>query len=97
MARMNTDSLPDDLLPIKDAARLVPGLRPGRCIHYSALYRRVLSGQLRAWRIGRRLLVSRADVRALIKPVAVKVQTAEPTPPGMPAWAREELRKRGLV
>jgi hypothetical protein len=61
--------LPDDLLPLTQAAKLLPGDRPGRGVHVSTLYRWVYSGRLRAWLRCGRVLVSRAEVLGLNRPV----------------------------
>lgn len=57
--------LPEDTITAKVAARLVG-------VHVSAVYRWVMSGRLRAWRVGGRLRLSRADVLAVIQAVQAR-------------------------
>ncbi len=75
--------LPADAIGVPDAARLL-GRRPG------FLYRRLLRGQLRGWRIGgSSWVVSRADVLAMIEVVG-------PVESGHERAVRE-LAARGMV
>lgn len=74
-ACMNTHEptpLPNDLISTSEAIRLIPGTRPGKAIHVATLYRLVLAGKLRGWKVGRRTLVSRSEVVGLIRPLTVK-------------------------
>lgn len=57
--------LPEDTITAKAAARLVG-------VHVSAVYRWVMSGRLRAWRVGGRLRLSRADVLAVVQAVQAR-------------------------
>lgn len=63
--QLPTVPTPDDLLPLTEAARLLPSSRRGKRLHASTLYRWVREGRLRAWRIGRYWFVSAREVRAL--------------------------------
>lgn len=59
---------PDDLLSLKDAAKLIPSPYGGnRGIHVNTMKRWVLSGRVRHWKIGPFILVSKADVLAMPK------------------------------
>lgn len=67
---MTTDpkNLPSDLITVKEAARLAHNT------HQSTIRRWVLSGKMPGYRLaGRKFLVSRADVLAMIQPAATKV------------------------
>ena len=57
--------LPEDTITAKAGARLVG-------VHVSAVYRWVMCGRLRAWRVGGRLRLSRADVLAVIQAVQAR-------------------------
>jgi excisionase family DNA binding protein len=93
------DELPDDLVGLSEATRLIPSVRPGRKVHVTSLYRWIAQGRLRAWRRGKHLFVSRADLAALHQ---VR-QPAPPSPVGTKAerrraqeWARQTLEEFGL-
>lgn len=60
-----------DLIPLKDACKLLPSGRAGKRVHLATLYRWVLSGKLPAVRRGRNYFVRREDLDALHKPVEV--------------------------
>ena len=66
---MDTPELPSDLIPVNEAIRLLPGQKPGRTPHIASLYRWVQEGRLRGWKVAGRLVVSRAEVLGLIRPV----------------------------
>lgn len=81
--------LPEDLVSIVEAARLVV-CSPG-CVR-----RWALSGRVRCWKRCGRLFVSRAEVLGLFK----EQRPAQPPPPVErrqvePAWVLETLRKAG--
>lgn len=60
----NTSDIPDDLITVKEAARLVHNT------HTATIRRWVLNGKLQGYTLaGTRWLVSRADVLALIQPL----------------------------
>jgi len=91
-------SYPEDLLPAREAVRLLPGARRGKAVHIATLYRLVHSGRLRAWRVGGRLHVSAAEVRALVEPVTPRGAKG---PPGLTRaqearLTAEVLRRHGL-
>jgi excisionase family DNA binding protein len=67
---------PADLIPMAEAARLLPSNRPGKRLHVATLYRWLFSGRLRGWKIGRHYHVSRAEVLRMAEPVEV----AQPAP-----------------
>jgi hypothetical protein len=69
----STSQTPADLIPLREAAQLIPSRVPGRKLHVSTLVRWVQSGRLRAWRSGRHLFVSRAEVPLVFVPVPVVV------------------------
>lgn len=75
---LGTDStsgpFPDDLISTTEAARLIPSGQPGRKTHTSTIVRWVKQGRLRGWRRGSRLLVSQAEVYALLRPEPVEVR-----------------------
>ena len=83
---------PRDLITPREAARLVG-------THLSTVHRWLHSGRLRGWRrAGTRYLVSRAEVLAVIQPVAVgEVETPRTAAEDAAAAerAREYLRARG--
>ena len=64
---MDTQETPADLIGLAEAAKLLPCIRPGRKTNVATIWRKVDRGELRAWRMGRWLLVSRADVIGLIR------------------------------
>ena len=59
---MNT---PNDLIGLKEAAKLVPSPRGGKGVHINSLRRWCLTGRLRYWRQGPWLFVSKADLATL--------------------------------
>lgn len=63
---------PSDLITITEAARLIPGSRPGKRTHNATVIRWCQNGILRYWkrpgRTKRLFVVSRADVLALLEP-----------------------------
>ena len=65
---MSDTDVPDDLIPIAQAAKLVPSPRPGRGTNLSTVYRWCNAGRLRHWRQGRWRFVSRAEVLGLLRP-----------------------------
>jgi excisionase family DNA binding protein len=84
-----TEELPDDLLTVKEAAKLLKPAR-GRRVHVSSVLRWVLQGRLQGYRRGHYWFVRRADVLALTQPVQVIQQ------PRM-ATARECQREQERV
>lgn len=87
-------TVPDDLLCLKDAAKLVPSPHGGgRGVHQNTLKRWIFSGRLRHWKIGPYLLVRKADLMDLIKPAE------KPAPPPPPVLSRtdEILKRHGLL
>lgn len=57
--------IPDDLIPLAEAARLLPSRKPGKRLNTSTLYRWLSSGRIQGYRIGSVWFVRRADVLAL--------------------------------
>lgn len=68
MQPSKSTGLPQDLLPLCEAARLLPGIRPGKRLNVATLWRWCRTGKIPAWRIGRSWFVSRADVLAMPRP-----------------------------
>jgi hypothetical protein len=79
------DTAPDDLIPLSEARLLIPSRKGGR-VAIQTLYRWILKGKLRGWRIGAYWFASRTEVLAL--PERVSVQLAPQ------AAARLEERER---
>ncbi len=98
----NTTQPPDDLVGLAEAARILPCAIPGRKIHTATLCRWIFSGRLRGWKICGRLFVSRADLRALARPVKVKVGAIEQRKEKVAAnkererWTRDTLAAHGI-
>jgi excisionase family DNA binding protein len=92
MVRMDATDFPDDLLKPSEAAVLL------HC-HVATVYRLVGRGLLRAWRRGlsRRLLVSRADALALLRPVPVAVTGGRVQPEKTRARELEDRRTREVL
>ncbi len=79
-------AIPDDLITVREASGLVPSPRGGRT-NRSTLLRWINAGKLRAWKTrGTWILVSRAEVLELLKPVPVQ-------PPYFPPTKTELLRQ----
>lgn len=84
--RRSPPVLPADLITLKTAAKILN-------VHRGTVYRWVLEGRLRAYRIaGCRYMVSRPDLEAAVRPVGV-------VPDHDPAAerAREALRRGGFA
>lgn len=75
--------IPDDLIGLAEACRLLPGKRPGKHMSLSALWRWTETGRLRCWRVGRLRFVRRQDVLA-------QAQRG-----GLPPVLREEAQASG--
>ena len=75
--REHSDELPEDAVTLNAAAALLPGSRPGRRLSLKSMYRWVMEGRLRGWRVGRTLLVSKGDVLALARPCRAPVDVEE--------------------
>jgi hypothetical protein len=91
---------PDDLIGLSEACRLIPSRKPGRRLHVATLYRWVLSGRVRGWRIGRGLFVSRADMLRLARPVDVAEDPAAGelrSAAERAKWAEAVLRRHGVL
>jgi hypothetical protein len=92
--------LPDDLLPLCRAARLVPSRRPGKSVHVNTIRRLVKRGQLRAWRFAGTRYVSQAEVMGLFHPEARSPKEAPrtgATRKQLDAWTLEVLRRHKLA
>lgn len=64
---MDATTTPDDLIPLAEARLLIPSPRPGKRTNLATVYRLIDSGELPAWKRGRWLFVSRADVLGLVE------------------------------
>jgi hypothetical protein len=73
----NTTGNPDDLLPLSEAAALIPSHRAGKRVHPVTLLRFIKSGRLPAVRRGVWYFVRRADVERLAagEPVVTNQRT----------------------
>jgi hypothetical protein len=91
------DVTPTDLIPLAEARLLMPSPRPGKRTNLATVYRMIVSGQLRAWRRGRWLFVSKAEV--LEMPERVK-RTPRPPPveerADLDRWRQEGMKRFGL-
>jgi excisionase family DNA binding protein len=81
MSEPNPHRLPDDLIPPRVAAGILPRTSEGNKVSLRSIYRWIRDGKLPSWRIGRRYFVSKSDVLGLVRPVPVKP---------VPAVARHE-------
>jgi hypothetical protein len=92
------EGLPPDLLHVTQAAKLLPGLRPGKCINAATLWRWTRTGRLPSWKIGGCVYVSRGDVLKMARPVALRGVVAPAVVRSeMHREAEEDLRRRGLM
>jgi excisionase family DNA binding protein len=63
-----TQTIPEDLIGLAEAAALLPGRKSGKKVSTSTIYRWAERGKLRRWRLlNREWRVSRAEVLALIE------------------------------
>ncbi len=62
---MQSDAIPSDLIQLPEAATLLG-------ISRQSMLRWCIQGKIRAWRVGHRWRVSRADVVALCKPWSIQ-------------------------
>lgn len=60
---------PDDLIPAIEATKLLPSSRTGKRIAVQTVYRWIENGRLRGWRLGGCVFVSRAEARAMLRPI----------------------------
>lgn len=93
------DGPPDDLIGLLEAAHMIPSRKPGRTLSPVTMWRWVLAGKLRSWRIGGHYFVSRREVRLLARPVAVvvdAVQEGRRRAAEREAWANSVLREHGI-
>lgn len=96
---MTTDSIPDDLCPVNVAASLLPGSGKRGRISIATVYRWLLAGRLRSWRLGGRRFVSRQEVLSLLVPVPPRPDAKhvpEPTRAQQARETSETLRRFGL-
>lgn len=64
-----TMDTPQDLMSLRDAAKEYSREKIGAIgIKYATLYSWVTRGELRHWRQGEKIFVSRAEVEAMIRP-----------------------------
>lgn len=87
---MEATGLPDDLIGLAEACKLLPGTRPGKRLHISTIFRWAATGKLPSWRVGKRTFVSRSDVRALARPTVPPVQPVS-------AAVRSEEHRRAVT
>lgn len=87
----HTPGTPTDLICLREAASLLPGIRPGKRMHLATLFRWCQEGKLPSWRIASRWFVSKADVLAMAKPVAPRQR-----PQFVPACVRSEEHRRAV-
>lgn len=93
-----SNDIPDDLIPLAEARLLIPSPRPGKRTNLATVYRLITAGQLRAWKRGRWLFVSKAEV--LDMPERVR---RTPLPPPVEdraeidRWTLAGLKKFGLA
>lgn len=59
---------PDDLIPLRDAARLIPSYRMGRPVHVSCVLRWAKSGRLQLYKCGSGYRVSLSELRSKFGP-----------------------------
>lgn len=92
------DSIPDDLIDTTSATHLIPGQKPGKRIDIGTLYRWLRCGLLRAWKVRRRWMVSKADVLGLLRPANVEQDDAKGARTVRERAARtdEVLRRAGI-
>jgi len=93
--------IPEDLLSLPEAARLVPSPRAGRRCHRSTLKRWIFQGELPGYRRGRYWYVSRAELLAYVGPVRADVPLRPEAMARAEASQRarqtdQELRKAGV-
>ncbi len=93
MASKLDDLIPSDLITTKEAARLVNNT------HRNTIRRWILSGKIKAYKLGKRYLLSRADVLNLITPHIVHKPDLPPTKREMTAreaYVDQRLREVGV-
>lgn len=73
------NELPDDLIGIKAATKLIPSPKAGASTSLSTLYRWINKGKLRCWKRDRFRLVSRAQLLALLEPQPLPIGAPVPT------------------
>jgi excisionase family DNA binding protein len=99
MSDSNYDA--EDVIPISQAAKLLPSHVPGRKIHIRTIYRWISEGKLTAVRRGRYYFVTRASVLALMRPALPKVKGAGGGRSGrrarQPAWVQQRLEAAGIA
>lgn len=66
----NTSSipLPDDLIGLAEACKLMPSRKPGRRLHCVTVYRWITRGKIQGWRIGGHWFVSKAQLLDMARP-----------------------------
>ena len=95
----NSEDVPPDLIGTAEALALLPGTGASGRMALGSYYRLISGGHLRAWRLGGRYYVSKAEVLALLEPV--RVQTASehhkrPTRAQSAARTKEVLERFGV-
>jgi hypothetical protein len=82
-----------DLLTLRQAAKLLPGLRGGERINHTTLWRWVQAGKIPAYRIGSAWFVLRGDLTKLVTPAEIEVQPRIPTRAEVEQEARERTAR----
>lgn len=93
--------LPEDLVPVAEAVRLLPSSKPGKKIALSTVYRWIGKGQLQGWKRGRWTFVSRSEFKGLMRardpgrprPIEAK---AELSPAAQARWTESVLDAAGI-
>jgi len=80
--------VPDDLIGVTEACRLLPGTRPGKHINLATMYRWLRDGVIPGWKIRKNVYVSRSDVLKMAVPVPFKAK-----PQLVPAAERNEQNR----
>ena len=90
-----SQSLPSTLLCLREAAKLLPSTRPGRCINIQTLARWCQTGKIRAVKRNGFWFVRPEDLDAIHRPFT-PVQI-EPQRRTVPAHVLAKLREMGAI
>lgn len=97
IAPETAEDLPD-LIPVKEAAKLLPSGRAGKRVHVSTLVRWIREGRLPGYRIGRAVMVSASDLGRFVR--GNRIKAAEPivTKPSAAEqrYIDDALRRHGI-
>ncbi len=80
--------IPSDLIGFKEAAKLLPGRKPGKTVHVSTVYRFRDRGWIADYEVGGQVKVSRAEVLALVRARRRRARGARPPEPRRPTTAQ---------